>query len=340
MKMRTSVARAPVFPFFLISLVPLIFSTSGCALFNFDLPTQTDSETKVAATAAPEPSPPAAPAVPAPTVASELKKKILILPFLDHTPEENETLSKTLMTQIQIALAALPDVIPVPLTDLPDAVLVPELGAYPMERVLATARREGIAGVVLGSIEEVDEKDDNAGPETGIFRSEQYDTQVRIKVEVYDVASEKQIFTKTEVGKVSEERAQILEGTSGDVQRRERAQQAAQRAIRSVAAMIPTPIQRISWSGRIAKIDLHRYYITGGRSTGLLPGQLLRVIAGTEPIYDAQTGKLLGMAPGRLKGLLKVVDNFGPDASIAVLHSGAGFHEQDRVEPYMPPQEP
>jgi hypothetical protein len=43
------------------------------------------------------------------------------------------------------------------------------------------------------------------------------------------------------------------------------------------------------------------------------------------------------MAPGRFKGFLKVVDFFGEDGAIAIVHSGAGFQEKDRVEAYFPP---
>jgi hypothetical protein len=326
----------------MVSLIPVL-CFSGCALFQLDTPPGSpEPDAKAASPTTLAPPPPAATPL-APTTVSELKKKVLLLPFLDRSEEADEALPKSIQTQLLISLAAMPDVIPLTLADYPDAALVPELGAYPIDKVLALARAEGIAGVVLGSIDEIDDKDaslTNGNPDTGLFHTDQFQTEVRIHLAVYDVASRKQLYAKPLTGKVTEERAQILESAAADVQRRDRAQQAAVRAIREATAAISGPLQRIAWSGRIAKIDLRRYYITGGRATGLLPGQLLRVLAEGQSIYDAQTGKLLGTAPGRMKGLLKIVDNFGPDASIAVLHSGAGFREQDRVEPYFPPQEP
>ena len=94
--------------------------------------------------------------------------------------------------------------------------------------------------------------------------------------------------------------------------------------------------KKIAWVGRIAKIDLHRYYINAGEETGLSVGQLLKVVGEGFPIRDNASGVNLGTAPGRFKGLLKVVEFMGKDAAVAVLHSGGGFREQDSIELYSP----
>jgi hypothetical protein len=44
------------------------------------------------------------------------------------------------------------------------------------------------------------------------------------------------------------------------------------------------------------------------------------------------------VAPGPFKGILKVVDYFGGDGAVAVIHSGAGFRERDRVEMLAAPE--
>ena len=74
-----------------------------------------------------------------------------------------------------------------------------------------------------------------------------------------------------------------------------------------------------------------------GEMSGISRGQLLKVFGDGEPVTDLASQQFLGMAPGRFKGILKVVDYFGMDGAIAVIHSGAGFKEKDRVEIYSPP---
>ena len=71
-----------------------------------------------------------------------------------------------------------------------------------------------------------------------------------------------------------------------------------------------------------------------GRISGLQVGDLLKVSENGDDIYDPDSGVHIGKSPGRLKGTLEVISYFGNDGSIAVIHSGAGFKENDKVEVY------
>ncbi len=93
-------------------------------------------------------------------------------------------------------------------------------------------------------------------------------------------------------------------------------------------------LQKIQWEGRIAAIKGDRYYINVGQKTGLKPGDLLKVFKDGEDIFDAETGALMGRSQGQLKGTLEVVSYFGLDGAMAIMHSGAGFKENDRIEMY------
>jgi hypothetical protein len=51
-------------------------------------------------------------------------------------------------------------------------------------------------------------------------------------------------------------------------------------------------------------------------------------------IYDPGTGALIGKTKGTLKGTLEVIDYFGSDGAICVLHSGGAVQEGDIVTLY------
>jgi len=75
-------------------------------------------------------------------------------------------------------------------------------------------------------------------------------------------------------------------------------------------------------------------YLNVGRTSGLQVGDLLKVMDDGDDIYDPENGSHVGRVPGRLKGTLELISYFGADGSVAVIHSGSGFKENDRVEIY------
>lgn len=90
----------------------------------------------------------------------------------------------------------------------------------------------------------------------------------------------------------------------------------------------------VSWEGRIAAIQGQKFYVNVGNISGIQVGDLLKVLEEGPQIYDPEMGTSIGQAPGRVKGTLEVVSFFGNDGSIAILHSGGGFLENDRLELY------
>ena len=51
-------------------------------------------------------------------------------------------------------------------------------------------------------------------------------------------------------------------------------------------------------------------------------------------IYDPETGALIGMSKGDIKGTLEIIDFFGPDGAVSILHSGGSVTEGDFVQLY------
>ena len=84
----------------------------------------------------------------------------------------------------------------------------------------------------------------------------------------------------------------------------------------------------------MAKIIGNKIYLNSGRDSGLNIGDILKVITEGQDIFDPETGALIGVSKGDVKGTLEVIDYFGPDGSISILHSGGSVTEGDFVQLY------
>ena len=109
-------------------------------------------------------------------------------------------------------------------------------------------------------------------------------------------------------------------------------------AIRNaVSAMVPDvvrTIEKMVWQGKIAKISGTKIYVNSGKSSGLVAGDILKVLSAGDDVYDPSTGAYLGRAPGQLKGTLEVVDFIGADGAVTEVHTGGNFQEGDVVQLY------
>jgi hypothetical protein len=91
---------------------------------------------------------------------------------------------------------------------------------------------------------------------------------------------------------------------------------------------------RLDWMGRVAKIIGTKIYINAGRNSGLNLGDILKVITEGQEIFDPESGAMIGMSQGEVKGTLEVVDYVGQDGAVCNLHSGGSVTEGDFVQLY------
>lgn len=271
-------------------------------------------------------------------VKEALKKRILVLPFLNKTPFGGKELSAHASGEVKSEIGKVTDqYIIVPEEEI-DGVedFVTSANQYNYKRIFERARAHGIAAIVTGVIEDlgIQEK----GDEVGLFQTRYHTVNAQVRLNLFDAGSERTLMSKTNSSEVTEEHTRFFSSNRNpDSYDSSRGSGAVSRALEKMYSHFMAQAKKIAWVGRIAKIDLHRYYINAGEMSGISRDQLLKVFGDGEPIVDQQTNQFLGMAPGRFKGILKVVDYFGADGAIAVIHSGAGFREKDRVEIYSPP---
>lgn len=172
----------------------------------------------------------------------------------------------------------------------------------------------------------------------GIIRERRRQIKIQVKTKLMD--SRKGVDIAKEVGEAQQEDKDILW-----LSRNESKVTAADYDLTTLEYLLKTSIEDlvprlashahlIAWTGRVAMIKGDRIYLNVGRQSGLQVGDILKVLESGDEVFDPETGEGIGKVPGRMKGTLEVISYFGQDGSIAVVHSGAGFQENDSIEYY------
>jgi hypothetical protein len=299
---------------------------SGCTTIN-ELAAPTDTQ---AALAVPKEDP---------NSLAVVKKRLLIANFLNRSRNGGPELAKLATERVKNSLTAVKDLTVIKQDELDlDDTFVNEVGEYDLKTIFQAAREHNMSGVLLGTIKDVSAN--QQADDVGLFRMRELKVVATVKLELYDTTTERQVFTKTDSADVTEEHTDYFNERNLASYDTERGKLAVAKAVDKSGADLYLYAGKLGWTGRIAKVDLRRFYINAGEMTGLSRGQLLKVYDEGQPVYDPESNNLLGTAPGRFKGLLKVVDYFGQDGAVAILYSGGGFKEKDRVEIFNNSQNP
>ena len=207
-----------------------------------------------------------------------LKKKIMVLPFLNRTAYGGDELGQKVAGLIVDAMGQCEDCIYVSPDDIEGHEAFSTAGSfYNYKTIFAKARANGLSGVVLGTIDTLSMSE--TGDEIGIFRSRQFKATTLVRLSIFDTSSEREVVSKTLKGDLSEERIRLPGDRSPAEEETERGTAVVARALDDVLKHFDDYARRIAWEGRIAKVDLRHYYIDAGEETGIALGQLLKVFS-------------------------------------------------------------
>lgn len=312
----------------MLRVVPVflaIIVLNGCALFS----ETTETETQVAAqtiTSVP-PAPDSTTKTDSPPL---IRKHILVVPFSNTTPLGGSELAEYATDYVRDRISKIPELVSTPETEiegwqaLQGDKLTPEFHMA-MER----AQNQGLSAIITGSIDQV--FINRKGDEVGLFRSHQIISGATLKFEVFDLSLSKSLLNRLTSSEQHEELTEFFLNKEENGFDLPRAKISVQKALDKVLGDLAAYAKRIDWNGRIAKVDIDRYYINGGELTGISKGQLLKVFSDGQNVADPDNQASIGFAPGRFKGFLRVIDFFGEDGAVAVIHSGGNFRERDRL---------
>lgn len=206
---------------------------------------------------------------------------------------------------------------------------------YDMEKVALGAHGLGVNGIVEGQV--IDIKTKKVGDDVGIMRKVKAIVEATVRIRAYAIDGKKEIFNQVRTAKVEASTTRFAERGYSNLALEEDpalVNEAAQVAFEGLIPGLISAMRKLTWSGRIAVVRGEKIYINAGRVSGVQVGDLLKVLDQGQDIFDPQTGNFIGRAEGRMKGTIEIVSYFGKDGAIGVVHSGADFRENDRVEMY------
>ena len=265
-----------------------------------------------------------------------IKKKIAILKLFNEAPLGGEDLAITATEELRKELTRTGQFI---IDFQGEKIFGPSKeiysgGGVKLVQLSRKAKVAGINFVIFGRILEarVREKRD----EIGLIRQTKSYTESKIELRIFDVNGNKEIYTDILRGYADDSSYRFFASEKGANLRYRRnllrygVKVAARRAVPNILDVSA----KLDWVGRVAKIIGSKVYINAGRSSGIQISDVLKTMTEGAEIYDPETGALIGISQGEVKGTLEVIDYFGPDGSIATLHSGGSVHEGDFVQLY------
>jgi hypothetical protein len=207
-------------------------------------------------------------------------------------------------------------------------------GGVKLTQLARKARIAGLNIVVFGRI--VDAKIRQKQDEIGIFREIKSYSEVKLELKMFDVIANKEIFSEVLNGYTDDKTFKLFSQDRDNqlLYRRELLRYTGKVAVRMALPKIIAISEKLDWMGRIAKVIGSKIYINAGRSSGIQISDILKVMTEGQEIYDPETGSLIGISAGEVKGTIEIIDYFGPDGAIAVLHSGGSVLEGDFVQLY------
>ncbi len=267
---------------------------------------------------------------------SPIKKKIALLPFYNETPMGGDDLAITATEEFRREISKSREFLFDPEAEniFGSSKEIYAGGGVKLAQLSRKAKMSGVNIVVFGRIKEarVRQKSD----EIGFVRKVKSLAESYVEIKVFDVLSNKELFSETVDGNISDDNLRFYQVETEDnlSYRQELLRYSVKVAVRKFVPRVIKVGARLDWMGRVAKIIGTRIYINAGRSSGLNLGDILKVITEGQDIYDPETGAMIGMSQGEVKGTLEVVDYFGPDGAVCNLHSGGSVTEGDFVQLY------
>lgn len=267
----------------------------------------------------------------------EPKKRLVVLPFLDERSARSSQASDVARQSVVRELVQTRRFVVINPQDLPQDLLSKrnENNDYDLEKIAPQANSIGSAAVIEGKV--LDIRVRRMGDPVGLIRKLNVRVDATIRIRAVASRNGKEILNETRSASVESASTRFGDESSSDKILEDDPQlirQAVQKAFSGSLLGLVKSVEKLSWEGRVAMVSGDRIYVNAGRLSGLLVGDILKVLEEGEEVHDPETGLFIGAAPGRLKGTLEIVSYFGKDGAIGIIHSGSGFRENDLVEIY------
>jgi hypothetical protein len=265
-----------------------------------------------------------------------IKKKIALLEFFNESPFGGEDLAINATEELRREVSRTRDymVDPAGSSMFGNSKEIYSGGGIKLAQLTRKAKMAGVSLVVFGRI--IDARVRSTNDEIGFVRKVRAMAEAKIEIKVFDVYSSKEILSETLDGNVRDDnmRFYMNETNENDAYRQDLLRYSSRVAVRKFIPLVIQIGSKLDWTGRVAKIIGTKIYVNAGRESGINIGDILKVINEGQEVFDPETGALIGISKGEVKGTLEITDYFGPDGAISILHSGGSVTEGDFVQLY------
>ena len=262
------------------------------------------------------------------------KKRIVVIGFWNDTPVKMENLGAYAADEIRHSLFVTQKVIVPP--ELKSAFNSEDFvqgDQIKVAQLIREGRRLGVAVLLMGRITKIVFR--QKGDDVGLFRQKESFAAVEVEAKLFDVQGGRELLASSKGAEASSSTLAALDEDSSRQESREDLTQAAiKQAVSGFAPEILKAIEKMTWQGRIAKVAGSRVYVNAGHTSGLIAGDILKVMSPGDDVYDRENGTYLGRSKGQMKGTVEVVDFLGSDGSVTEVHTGGNFKEDDVVQLY------
>ncbi|MGK5088746.1 hypothetical protein WDW86_14405 [Bdellovibrionota bacterium FG-2] len=263
------------------------------------------------------------------------KKRVLVLNFWNDTPVKSGDYGSYAADELRRALFGTQRMI-LP-TDVKSDLNTSDLiqgDKVRVSQLIREGRRLGVGVMVIGRISKIVFR--QKGDDVGVFRQKQSFGAVDIEIKLFDITAGREIIATSKSGEASTSAMAFGDQTNLDSPeyRAELIRLSVRNAVGPLVGDIVRAVEKMAWEGRIAKVTGNKLYINAGRASGLVGGDILKVMTLGDDVYDPTSGAFLGRSQGQLKGTLEVVDFIGPDGAVCEIHTGGNFKEGDPVQLY------
>lgn len=264
------------------------------------------------------------------------RKRLMVLPFLDNGTLGSPELRQKARDEMIRMLNKSGQLIVVDSKDLKvDWGKMTTGGEYNLTEIAKLANTLGVHGVMEAKLMEL--KVQSKADPVGVFRQMKTKFESRARVRILAARTARELYNTEKTITLEEANYRVATNPSSDrffQNNPDLVEKLVTDTFLAFTPQIVTSMERMSWEGRVAMVTGERVFLNVGQVSGIKMGDLLKVTEDGDEVYDPQSGNYIGKIPGRLKGTLEVISFFGHDGAIAVVHSGAGFKENDRVELY------
>lgn len=265
------------------------------------------------------------------------RKRVVVLPFLDRSPDRQPEILSHARMEFMNELNKTQEMVALDSSELKmDMTAFLKNGEYDLNAIAQATQNLGITSLLEAKVIDVRFKN-QLSEGANIVSDKRAIFEIVVKARLVNVKSGQELFNTVKTVVLEEENTKLPQNISSEAffsKNPQLVELLLKDAFLDFTGKLADSLSQVTWEGRIAALQGEKIYLNVGQVTGLQIGDILKVVEDGTEVYDPEIGYHIGKVNGKVKGTLEVVGYFGQDGAVGVIHSGAGFKENDRIEIY------